>query len=135
MVQSKSASLLLLLLYSNCLITVTSSQVSSNDDVQDRPFDKGLDAETEEGDPVKHFRKVFPFLNESDVPDNSIRFVRYPSGNFTGQTDSNGFKDGWGEILWSNGSLYGPSNIFYYSSGDKYFGQWKNDLQEGDGLI
>jgi hypothetical protein len=56
------------------------------------------------------------------------------SGNYTGQVNRQGLKEGWGEILWSNGTLYGPNNIFYYSAGDKYFGQWKNDLQEGNGI-
>ena len=81
---------------------------------------------------VKHFREVFPFLNDSTIPDHLIRFDESPSGNYTGQLSVDGLRDGWGEILWANGTLYGPGNIFYYSIGDKYFGQWKNDSQEGE---
>jgi hypothetical protein len=81
---------------------------------------------------VQHFREVFPFLNDSAVPDHLIRFVEHPAGNYTGQMSGDGLREGWGEILWSNGTLYGPNNIFYYSAGDKYFGQWMNDVQEGE---
>ena len=84
---------------------------------------------------VRHFREVFPFLNETEIPNDSIRFVEFPAGNFTGQVDDVGLKEGWGEILWANGTLYGPDNIFYYSAGDKYFGQWRRDLQEGTSML
>ncbi len=80
---------------------------------------------------VEHFRKVFPFLNDSQVPDHQIRYVQLPSGNYTGQLNEIEERDGWGEMLWNNGTLYGPNDIFYYSAGDKYFGQWKNNQQEG----
>ena len=81
---------------------------------------------------LEHFRKVFPFLNESQVPDHQIRYIQFPSGNYTGQLNEIEEREGWGEMLWANGTLYGPNDIFYYSAGDKYFGQWKNDLQEGE---
>lgn len=80
---------------------------------------------------VEHFRKVFPFLNDSQVQDHQIRYVQLPSGNYTGQLNEIEERDGWGEMLWANGTLYGPNDIFYYSAGDKYFGQWKNNQQEG----
>ena len=35
-------------------------------------------------------------------------------------------------MRWANGSLYGPSNIFVYSQGDRYYGQWVKDRQEGN---
>ena len=64
-------------------------------------------------------------------PDHQIQYLEIASGNFTGQLNREGLRDGWGEMVWANGTLYGPSNIFYYSSGDKYLGQWKDDVQEG----
>ena len=36
-------------------------------------------------------------------------------------------------MRWANGSLYGPGNIFIYSQGDRYYGQWAEDRQEGEG--
>lgn len=41
-------------------------------------------------------------------------------------------RNGWGQMLWRNGTTYGPNDIFYYSDGDKYIGQWKNNLQHGE---
>ena len=35
-------------------------------------------------------------------------------------------------MRWANGSLYGPNNIFVYSQGDRYYGQWHKDHQEGN---
>ena len=55
-------------------------------------------------------------------------------GNYTGQVEA-GRRDGWGEMIWENGTLYGPGNIFYYSRGDRYFGQWEADRQSGLGTL
>ena len=36
---------------------------------------------------------------------------------------------------WNNGSVYGPDDLFYYSTGDKYTGQWENNIQHGEFLF
>jgi len=110
---------------------------------------------------VSHFRDVFPFVNESLVPDEDIAFVEFVEGNYTGQIKGDGFRHGWGEMLWENATLYGPGecqksylslfppsslhhsffqhqipdDIFYYTLGDKYFGQWNYGCQEGIGTF
>ena len=55
-------------------------------------------------------------------------------GNYTGQLVE-GLREGWGQMRWNNGTLYGPGNIFYYSLGDKYLGQWRQGLQTGVGTL
>ena len=45
------------------------------------------------------------------------------------------YEQGWGEMRWANGTLYGPDDVFYYSNGDRYYGQWSMDLQEGNVLL
>ena len=45
------------------------------------------------------------------------------------------YEQGWGEMRWANGTLYGPNDVFYYSNGDRYYGQWSMDLQEGNVLL
>ena len=55
-------------------------------------------------------------------------------GNYTGQLEG-GLREGWGEMRWSNGTLYGPDNIFYYSRGDRYLGQWHRGEQRGVGTL
>ena len=35
-------------------------------------------------------------------------------------------------MRWANGTFYGPGNIFIYSQGDRYFGQWIQNKQEGE---
>ena len=52
----------------------------------------------------------------------NVRFLRHQSGIS---------RQGWGEMRWANGTLYGPGNIFIYSQGDRYFGQWIRNKQEG----
>ena len=32
---------------------------------------------------------------------------------------------------WNNGTVYGPDDLFYYTQGDKYTGQWMNNIQHG----
>ena len=32
---------------------------------------------------------------------------------------------------WANGSRYGPGNIFFYTEGDRYLGQWEKNTQQG----
>ena len=55
-------------------------------------------------------------------------------GNYTGQVGG-GLREGWGQMRWNNGTLYGPDNIFYYSLGDKYLGEWRQGLQAGVGTL
>ena len=57
-----------------------------------------------------------------------------PEGNYTGQLVE-GLREGWGEMRWNNGTLYGPDNIFYYSLGDRYLGEWHQGLQAGVGTL
>ena len=80
---------------------------------------------------VQHFRDVFPFVKDHIVPDDEIKYLSTSRGNYTGQLNEFSQKHGWGEMLWANGTLYGPADIFYYTLGDKYLGQWQKDLQEG----
>ena len=59
-------------------------------------------------------------------------FVQDPDGHYVGEVNcSSGFREGWGEMRWANGSLYGPGNIFIYSQGDRYYGQWIQNRQDG----
>ena len=51
--------------------------------------------------------------------------------NFTGEINEIGLRNGWGEMYFNNGSLYGPGGIFIYGDGDRYVGQWQNDTQHG----
>ena len=55
-------------------------------------------------------------------------------GNYTGQVVEER-REGWGEMRWNNGTLYGPDNIFYYSLGDRYLGEWLQGLQAGVGTL
>ena len=53
-------------------------------------------------------------------------------GDYVGELNcSSGYRQGWGEMRWANGTFYGPGNIFIYSQGDRYFGQWIRNKQEG----
>ena len=62
----------------------------------------------------------------------NILVFQDPDGDYVGEVNcSSGFREGWGEMRWANGSLYGPGNIFIYSQGDRYYGQWVEDRQEG----
>ena len=70
----------------------------------------------------------------SSLKNTSSRFLQSPDGDYVGELNcSSGFRQGWGEMRWANGSLYGPGNIFIYSQGDRYYGQWVEDRQEGEG--
>ena len=54
-------------------------------------------------------------------------------GDYVGELNcSSGYRQGWGEMRWANGTFYGPGNIFIYSQGDRYFGQWIQNKQEGE---
>ena len=91
------------------------------------------------------FRDTFSFLKAAYTstesprqpqPANQLKKPRVfaiilPSGNYTGELDERGLRDGWGEMYFKNGSLYGPGGIFIYGEGDRYVGQWKNDTQHG----
>ena len=91
------------------------------------------------------FRDTFSFLKAAYTstesprqpqPANQLKKPRVfaiilPSGNYTGELDERGLRDGWGEMYFKNGSLYGPGGIFIYGEGDRYVGQWQNDTQHG----
>lgn len=91
------------------------------------------------------FRDTFSFLKAAYTstesprepePANQLKKPRVfaivlPSGNYTGELDGEGLRDGWGEMYFKNGSLYGPGGIFIYGEGDRYVGQWQNDTQHG----
>lgn len=44
-----------------------------------------------------------------------VHSVQFTDGNYTGELDERGLRHGWGEMLWKNGTLYGPGGIFIYS--------------------
>ena len=91
------------------------------------------------------FRDTFSFLKaaysstESPTQTQMTNQLKKPrvfaitlaSGNYTGELDEKGLRDGWGEMYFKNGSLYGPGGIFIYGEGDRYVGQWQNDTQHG----
>ena len=72
-----------------------------------------------------------PPVEETSKRDFRIFTVRLPTGNYTGELDDRGLRHGWGEMLFKNGSLYGPGGIFLYGDGDRYVGQWQNGSQHG----
>ena len=72
---------------------------------------------------------LLPFLSKSELEKTDR--VLYAEGNYTGAVDDEGRRHGWGEMRWNNGSTYGPDDIFFYSSGDRYVGQWVKNVQEG----
>ncbi len=79
---------------------------------------------------VEAFKKTFPFLNLFDP--GRVYKIETEDGIYVGQLNcETGFREGWGEMSFNNGTLYGPGNIFYYSQGDKYFGQWLKNKQDG----
>ena len=78
----------------------------------------------------QRFNTAFPFLDTLE----DVFTIDNEDGIYIGElncTSASGFKHGWGEMRWANGTLYGPNYIFYYSEGDRYYGQWNLDLQEG----
>ena len=77
----------------------------------------------------KRFNNAFPFLDTLE----DVFTMDNGDGIYIGElfNCSSGIKHGWGEMRWANGTLYGPNNIFYYSEGDRYYGQWNLDIQEG----
>ena len=77
----------------------------------------------------KRFNNAFPFLDTLE----DVFTIDNEDGIYIGElfNCSSRIKHGWGEMRWANGTLYGPNNIFYYSEGDRYYGQWNLDLQEG----
>lgn len=89
-------------------------------------FDNASEAEAEA---LQRFHTAFPFLKQSVK---QVWHVQTAKGDYIGQLNcSSGFRHGWGEMRWANGTLYGPENIFIYSQGDRYFGQWVHDQQQG----
>ena len=82
---------------------------------------------------AQRFKETFSFLkNTTDATKKfRVHFVKFPDGNYTGELNAKGLRHGWGEIFWKTGILYGPGNIFIYSPGDRYVGQWKNHMQNG----
>ena len=87
-------------------------------------------------DEVQRFRTAFPFLSSFE----EIFSVYSNDGTYIGEVNcekKSGYliKQGWGEMRWANGTLYGPNDVFYYSNGDRYYGQWNMDLQEGNFLV
>jgi len=82
------------------------------------------------------WKDLFPFLDlgiQSRFAE--VCSKEFPEGSYTGMLAPNGTRDGWGEIRWRNGTLYGPGNIFFYTTGDRYLGQWTNNLQQGVGTL
>ena len=78
----------------------------------------------------QRFNTAFPFLDTLE----DVFTIDNEDGIYIGEIlncSTSGIKHGWGEMRWANGTLYGPNNIFYYSEGDRYYGQWNLDLQEG----
>ena len=76
----------------------------------------------------QRFNTAFPFLDTLE----DVFTIDNEDGIYIGELNcTSGIKHGWGEMRWANGTLYGPNNIFYYSEGDRYYGQWNLDLQEG----
>lgn len=84
------------------------------------------------GDAVERFELAFPFLS-GRLSGLKLWQLVMSQGDYVGELNctASGFPHGWGEMRWANGTLYGPGNIFIYSDGDRYFGQWSNGLQEG----
>ena len=81
----------------------------------------------------ERFEAAFPFLKGYNSS-SDVWHVVSAEGDYVGELncfESSGFRQGWGEMRWANGTLYGPGNIFIYSQGDRYFGQWIRDKQEG----
>ena len=80
----------------------------------------------------ERFEAAFPFLKGYNS--SSVWHVVSAKGDYVGElncSQSGFFREGWGEMRWANGTLYGPGNIFIYSQGDRYFGQWIRNKQEG----
>ena len=81
---------------------------------------------------IQKFQSIFPFL----ALKHEVFSVHGDKGDYIGELNCpSGLRQGWGEMKWSNGTLYGSNNIFFYSSGDRYYGQWESDLQEGTVLL
>ena len=85
------------------------------------------------GSPEDTIADLLPFLTKSELEKTGRVF--YAEGNYTGAVDDDGNRHGWGEMRWNNGSRYGPDDIFFYSSGDRYVGQWVDNVQEGNELF
>ena len=83
----------------------------------------------------ERWREVAALLEVAvEVKRETLCEQRGAEGNYTGQVVG-GVREGWGEMRWQNGTLYGPGNIFYYSAGDRYFGQWRAGRQDGLGTL
>ena len=80
------------------------------------------------------WKELRPFLQDV-VSQHEVCQVEFEEGVYTGQLGDNGVRHGWGEMLWSNGTLYGSQLQFYYSEGDRYLGEWVDGVQEGVGTF
>ena len=100
-----------------CLIFITLSFTEACQNVADQ-------------EAQKRFSEAFPFLEDFK----NVWHVETVEGDYVGELNctSEFLRNGWGEMRWANGTLYGPNNIFIYSQGDRYFGQWRQNKQEGN---
>ena len=80
------------------------------------------------------WRQLLPFLPDTSVAAAAVCVVETAEGNYTGQLRG-GLRHGWGEMRWRNGTLYGDTDQFYYSRGDRYLGQWEAGRQHGLGTL
>ena len=83
---------------------------------------------------ANRFKQTFAFLQHTPDANREFRvhFVEFPDGNYTGELNHLRQRNGWGEIYWREGTFYGPGQMFIYSKGDRYVGQWQNNLQHGN---
>lgn len=86
---------------------------------------------TKQKEAQQRFRETFSFLKDHEIKLFKIEAVDYRDGNYTGEVNDQKERHGWGEMYWKNGTVYGPGNIFIYSHGDRYVGQWLNNKQDG----
>lgn len=90
---------------------------------------------TKQKEAQQRFRETFSFLKDHEIKLFKIEAVDYRDGNYTGEVNDQKERHGWGEMYWKNGTVYGPGNIFIYSHGDRYVGQWLNNKQDGIGTF
>lgn len=85
---------------------------------------------------AERFKHTFAFLKHTPAAGKEFRvhFVEFQDGNYTGELNPARQRHGWGEIYWRAGALYGPGQMFIYSEGDRYVGQWQNNLQHGNAI-
>ena len=93
-----------------------------------------VEAECERRVDEATWRQLLPFLPDTSVAAAAVCVLETAEGNYTGQLRG-GLRHGWGEMRWSNGTLYGDTDQFYYSRGDRYLGQWEAGRQHGLGTL